>query len=174
MLFRSVSQSRYARQSSVFSQALEMTTITHAYTKEGVIIPQPNPRYSAHCNPLLDETEGVYQHDIETSRFFGNAYIEATPMKGLLLKSMFAVDRTNTRDGQYQDYQSVARYQSPGTGYISSDFSNKTGFTWENTLNYNTNFGGSKHDLTTLLGHSMNQSVYEVNSTYGDCSEAVS
>ncbi len=158
-----------ARQSSVFSQALKMTTITHAYTKEGVLIPQPNPRYSAHCNPLLDETEGVYQHDIETSRFFGNAYIEATPIKGLLLKSMFAVDRTNTRDGEYQDYQSVARYQSPGTGYISSDFSNKTGFTWENTLNYNTNFGGSKHDLTTLLGHSMNQSVYEVNSTYGDC-----
>ena len=115
-----------ARQSSVFSQALKMTTITHAYTKDGVLIPQPNPRYSAHCNPLLDETEGVYQHDIETSRFFGNAYIEATPMKGLLLKSMFAVDRTNTRDGQYQDYQSVARYQSPGTGYISSDFSKKT------------------------------------------------
>ena len=158
-----------ARQSSVFSQALKMTTITHPYTKDGTIIATPNPRYAAHCNPLLDEIDGAYVKNIGTTRFFGNAYMEINPMKNLFFKSMFALDRKNTRTGIYQDYQSVARYQSPGTSYISSQYENSTGFTWENTLNYNTNFGGSKHDLSALLGHSMNQSVYEQNTTVGDC-----
>lgn len=158
-----------ARQSSVFSQALKMTTITHPYTADGTLIATPNPRYAAHCNPLLDEVEGAFQNNIETSRFFGNAYLEARPIKNLVFKSMFAVDRKNVRTGLYQDYQSVARYQSPGTGNISSEYENTTGFTWENTLNYNTTFGGSKHDLSGLLGHTMNQSVYEESTTFGDC-----
>lgn len=161
-------KSHDARNLSVFSQAMKMTTITHAYTKDGVLIPTPNPRYAAHCNPLLDEVDGAVQNNIETTRFFGNAYMEVTPLKNLSFKSMFALDRQNVRTGLYQDYQSVALYQN-GAGNISSEYENKTGFTWENTLNYNTNFGGSKHDFSGLLGHSMNQSVTETSKTFGSC-----
>lgn len=156
------------RNSSVFGQAMKMTTITHPYTQDGVLIATPNPRYAAHCNPLLDETEGAYKNNTESTRFFGNAYVEITPIKGMTAKSIFAVDRSNIRTGIYQDYQSVARYQSPGTSSISLEYENKTGLTWENTLNYNTNFGGSKHEVTGLLGHSMKQSVYEEALTTGD------
>lgn len=162
-------RSHDARNSGVFSQSMKMTTITHPYRADGSIIETPNPRYPAHCNPLLDEVDGAYQNNIETTRFFGNAYLEINPMKGMFFKSMFALDRLNRRTGLYQDYQSQGRYQSPGTGYISSEFENKTGYTWENTLNHNTNFGGSKHDLTTLLGHSMTQTVSETSITFGDC-----
>ena len=157
-----------ARNSSVFGQALKMTTITHPYTAAGVLIPTPNPRYAAHCNPLLDEIEGNYQNNRETTRFFGNVYTEITPLKGLLFKSIFALDRSNVRNGTYQDYQSVARFQSPGTSYITSEYYMNTGYTWENTMTYNTSFGGSKHDLTGLLGHSMKQNVYEETNTEGD------
>ncbi len=157
------------RNSSVFGQAMKMTTITHAYTADGTLIPNPNPRYAAHCNPLLDEIDGAYKNNAESTRFFGNAYLEITPIKGMTAKSIFAVDRNNIRTGIYQDYQSVARYQSPGTSNISLEYENKTGLTWENTLNYSTTFGGSKHDLTGLLGHSMKQSVYEEALTTGDC-----
>lgn len=156
------------RNSSVFGQAMKMTSITHPYTQDGVLIATPNPRYAAHCNPLLDETEGAYKNNTESTRFFGNAYVELTPIKGMTAKSIFAVDRNNIRTGIYQDYQSVARYQSPGTSSISLEYENKTGLTWENTLNYNTNFGGSKHEVTGLLGHSMKQSVYEEALTSGD------
>ncbi len=156
------------RNSSVFGQAMKMTTITHAYTADGTLIATPNPRYAAHCNPLLDEIDGAYKNNGESSRFFGNAYLEITPIKGMNAKSIFAVDRNNIRTGIYQDYQSVARYQSPGTSNISLEYENKTGLTWENTLNYSTNFGGTKHDFTGLLGHSMKQSVYEEALTTGD------
>ena len=157
-----------ARNSSVFGQALKMTSITHPYTADGELIATPNPRYAAHCNPLLDEIDGAYKNNKETTRFFGNAYMEITPVKNLSFKTMFALDRSNIRTGIYQDYQSVARYQSPGTSSISSEYENKTGYTWENTLNYNTKFGGTKHELTGLLGQSLNQDLYEENLTQGD------
>lgn len=157
-----------SRNSSVFGQALKMTSITHPYTAEGVLIPTPNPRYAAHCNPLLDEIDGAYKNNVETTRFFGNTYLEIMPVKNMNFKTVFALDRSNIRSGNYQDYQSVARYQAPGTSSISSEFENRTGLTWENTLNYNTNFGGSKHEITALLGHSMKQSVYEESITSGD------
>lgn len=159
------------RQSSVFTQSLKMTTISHAYTAEGELISNPNPRYAAHCNPLLDEVSGAYQHNIEATRFFGNAYLDISPVKNMTFKTMLALDRSNTRTGIYQDFQSVARFQSPGTGNISSEYKQSTRYTWENTLSYNTNLGGSLHDITGLLGHSMFQKVYEQNKTYGDCGQ---
>lgn len=154
--------------SGVFSQAMKMTTITHAYLSDGSINTTPNPWYAAHSNPLLDMVDGRFQHNIETTRFFGNAYIEFTPFKGLMYRSLFNVDRSDTRDGLYQDYESTTRYQSPHTNYISSNKYNTTALTWDNTINYNTNFGGSKSSLTALVGHELLQSVYESTYIFGD------
>lgn len=150
-----------ARNSSVFNRSLVMTTITHPYLKDGSIYKTPNPRYAAHSSPLLDEVDGAYQKNIETSRFFGNAYLQISPMKNLNFKSVFAVDRKNVRTGEYKDFESQGNFQAPAVSEISLEYANTTGFTWENTLNFNTDFGGTKHDLTALLGHSMNQSIYE-------------
>lgn len=160
-----------ARQSSVFGQALKMSTIAHAYTKTGELIETPNPRYAAHANPLLDEIDGAFQRNTESTRFFGNTYLEITPIKGMFFKTLFALDRNNSRIGTYQDYQSVARYQSPGTSSISSERRDNTKYTWENTLTFNTNFGGTVHDLTALLGHSMFQNVYEQSIISGDAGQ---
>ncbi len=157
-----------ARNSSVFSQSLKMTTITHAYLSDGSLNVTPNPRYAAHCSPLLDEIDGAYQNNTESSRIFGNTYAEIRPVKNLTLKSMFALDRSVSRQGIYQDYQSVARYQSPGTGYISLEHETTTKYTWDNTINYHARIG-EKHDISALLGHSMTQSVYEESITSGDC-----
>jgi TonB-linked SusC/RagA family outer membrane protein len=155
-----------SRNSSVFGQSLKMTTITRPYNNNGTMLNTPNARYAAHSNPLLDEIDGAYVRNIESTRFFGNSYVEVTPVKGLTFKSMFALDRTNRRDGQYQDYESVSRYQSPSTSYISLTYSNNTKYTWDNLLNYNKIIG--KSDISALIGHSMTKSVYENIATFGD------
>lgn len=155
-----------SRNSSVFGQSLKMTTITRPYNNNGTMLYTPNARYAAHSNPLLDEIEGAYVRNIESTRFFGNSYVEVTPIKGLTFKSIFALDRTNTRDGQYQDYESVARFQSPSTSYISLTYSKNTKYTWDNLLNYNKTIG--KSEISALIGHSMTKSVYENLSTFGD------
>jgi TonB-dependent starch-binding outer membrane protein SusC len=150
-----------ARNGGVFNRSLVMTTITHPYLKDESIFKTPNPRYAAHSSPLLDEVDGAYQRNIETTRFFGNAYLNISPLKNLSFKSVFAVDRRNAREGTYEDYESQGNFQAPAVSEISLEYNQNTGFTWENTLNFNTSFNGSKHDLTALLGHSMQQNIYE-------------
>lgn len=161
-------KSQDVRNAGVFSQSMKMTTITHPYLSDGTINATPNPLYAAHCSPLLDDVDGAYQKNIETSRFFGNAYLQITPIKGMVFKSLFNVDRQDARTGLYQDYESQGRYQSPKTSYLSNEKSTKTGFTWQNTLNYNLVFDNNRQDLTVLLGHEMSQSVKETLSVAGD------
>ncbi len=159
------------RDGGVFNRSLTMTTITHPYTADGEIIKTPNPRYAAHSNPLLDEVDGAYQNNNETTRFFGNAYVEITPTKNISFKSIFGLNRNNTRIGRYEDYESVGNLQAPATSEISMEYQMNTDFTWENTLNYITDFGNSKHDLTVLLGQSLSQSVYEQMKTSGNAGQ---
>lgn len=159
---------RDARNSSVFGQSMKMTTITHPYKADGTIIDTPNPRYAAHVNPLMDESEGVYVDNTVSTRFFGNGYLQIEPIKNMVIKSVYALDRSNTRIGNYQDYLSVARYQSPGTSSMSMGNEAQTNYTWENTVNYNTNFDNSEHEITGLLGQSMDQNLFESMSAFGD------
>ena len=156
------------QRTNVFGQSLKMTSIAHPYDADGNIIFKPSPTYEAHANPLLDEVDGNFQHNIESTRFFGNAYMEITPMKNLSFKSMLALDRTDSRDGLYQDYQSVGRLQGAAGSYISVENRVHTGYTWENTLNFNTSFGSSKHNLSALLGHSSTQGVTEYRGINGN------
>lgn len=156
------------RNSGVYSQSLKMTTITHAYLNDGEINKTPNPWYAAHCSPLLDDVEGAYQNNIESTRFFGNAYVEAKPINGLVFRSQFAVDRSDSRNGLYQDYESQQRFQSPSTSFIRQIKSQSTGITWDNTLNYMTDFNKSKHNLNALIGHELTQTVSESSTVSGD------
>lgn len=156
------------RNDGVYGGALRMTSITHPYLTDGTINQTPNPWYPAHCSPLLDDVPGAYQRNIETTRFFGNVYAEAEPIKGLLYRTQFGLNRTNSRDGLYQDYESQGRFQTPSTNYISSTTQTVTRYTWDNTLNYSTNFGHEEHSFTALLGHEMWQDVAEQTHVYGD------
>ena len=152
-------KSHDARNSSVFDRARKMTSLTTAYLPDGSINETPNIFYPAHVNPLMDEGDN-YSKNTETTRYQGSTYIQLTPMKGLTLKSQFAVDRRNIRVGEYNDYHSVNRYQSPTTTKMVNEPSIRTNINWQNTINYSTTFA-EKHDLTVLLGHEMSQTVSE-------------
>ena len=152
-------RSHDARNSSVFDRARKMTTITKAYKADGTINETPNVWYTAHVNPLMDEGDNFKSH-IESTRYLGSAYLQLTPVKGLALKSQLAVDRRNRRIGQYNDYQSTNRFQSPSTTYMSNAWDSWTILTWQNTANYNLELN-KIHDFTFLLGHELRQSVNE-------------
>ncbi len=154
------------RNSGVYGQSLKMTTITHAYLEDGNINLQPNPWYAAHVSPLADDEPNAYKNNTEGTRFFGNAYVEATPIKGLILRSQFALDSKNSREGLYQDMYSQQRFQNGTTSTIRQYKTNTNAITWDNTANYMTSFG--KHDMTFLLGHELSQSVTESSTVSGD------
>ena len=94
--------------------------------------------------------------------------MEAKPINGLVLRSQFAVDRSDSRNGLYQDYESQQRFQSPSTSFIRQIKSQSTGITWDNTLNYMTDFNKSKHNLNALIGHELTQTVSESSTVSGD------
>ena len=152
-------RSHDARNASVFNAARKMTSITQAYKEDGSINETPNVWYTAHVNPLMDEGDNFKSH-IESTRYLGSAYLQITPLKGLAMKSQLSVDRRNRRIGQYNDYQSAGRYQSPSTTYMSNAWDAWTILTWQNTINYNLTLN-EKHDLGFLLGHEMRQTVSE-------------
>ena len=154
------------RNSGVYNQALKMTTITHAYLNDGTINETPNPLYAAHCSPLLDDIDGRYQKNIETTRFFGSAYLQVNPIKNLVLKTNFTVDRSNARTGEYKDYLSQSNFQNPKVSTISNATSTSTKFVWQNTANYNLELGN--HDFSFLLGHEMSQTVKETATISGN------
>ena len=174
MLFTYKDQDR--RATNVFNQGLKMTSIARPYINQsdidagftqgglvpnvGDLILKPSPTYEAHANPLLDEVDDAYQKSVEGTRLFGNTYVEITPIEGLTYKSMFALDRKTTRTGEYADYQSVGYLQGANGGYIDQEHEYKTGWTWENTINYTREFN-KIHDLTVLLGHHMDKSITE-------------
>ena len=148
-----------ARNASVFDRARKMTSITQAYKADGSINETPNVWYNAHVNPLMDEGDN-YKHNIESIRYMGSGYVQLTPIKGLTLKTQLAVDRRNWRQGQYNDYQSTNRYQSPSTTYMANNWNSWTILTWQNTANYNLTVN-EKHDFNFLLGHELRQDVRE-------------
>ena len=131
-----------------------MSTIAHPYDADGNIILRPSPYYEAHANPLLDDQEGAYDNNIVTNRLFATSYLQLTPIKGLTLKTLFNVDYQQQHEGLYRDYQSVSELQSAKGSYISNDQNHYINYPWDNTLNYITDFGGSDHSLTLLLGSS--------------------
>lgn len=142
------------RSGNVFGRSLYMSTIAHPYDADGNIILRPSPYYEAHANPLLDDQEGAYDNNIVTNRLFATSYLQLTPIKGLTLKTLFNVDYQQQQEGLYRDYQSVSELQSAKGSYISNDQNHYINYTWDNTLNYITDFGGSDHSLTLLLGSS--------------------
>ncbi len=154
------------RNSGVFNQALKMTTITHAYLNDGTINKTPSRFYEQHSSPLLDDVDGAFQRNIESTRFFGGAYLQVTPIKNLILKSNFNIDMNYSRDGMYQDYESQARLQNPTTNLITNTKYTTNKYVWQNTANYNFTLADI-HDFGILFGHEMSKSVYEYTTITG-------
>lgn len=146
--------------SGVYSQALKMTSITHARDINGNLIMEPDLWYPSHVTPLADEG-GNFQHNYQSSRFFSNVYGEVNILRNLSFRTQIAVDAFHQREGLYQDYESVGRYQNPHTSYMRKVTTENTNWTWDNTLNFNTDFGASQHTLNVLLGHEMINRVQE-------------
>lgn len=155
------------RNGAVFTRALYMSSVAHPYDEAGNIILKPSPYYEAHANPLLDDVEGAYENNAESDRLFATGYLQITPIKGLVIKSLFNTDYSSSGIGLYQDYQSVNQLQSAIGSYISYNDSKNIGYTWDNTANYITDFNGSKNSLGVLLGSSTKQNVSKGHDVYG-------
>ena len=155
------------RNGGVYNQALKMTSITRAIADDGTYYPLSSYFYQSHVNPLLDEVEGAYQRNIETTRFFGGAYLQITPFKGFMWKTSFNLDRSQVRDGLYQDMDSQSMYQSTHSSAISNTKESTTKYVMQNIANYNVDFNDI-HNLGVMVGNEVSHNVRENTVISGD------
>ena len=163
--------------------ALKMPSIVPVFETDGTTYGGPVGSMSDRQNPLR---ELAFNKDnaLKFWRFFGNAFIDIKPVKGLLLRSNFGLDYTGSFIHSY-NYTFHSDIVNNDTNSTTLAQTNNSQWTWSNTANYNISFN-DQHHFTALLGMEMfRQSLidfrginqqYDVESTdymYPDASSGV-
>lgn len=125
------------------------------YRAVPVVTPfQPNGSYtpiSGVGNPLADiDYTNSYSKAL---RMVGNVYGEFNFLKDFLFKSSFGVDAdyVTNRNFTPQYYVSSTQQMNPNT--LGKDWNYRMSWLWENTVNYNKEFG--KHSINAVVGYTM-------------------
>lgn len=96
---------------------------------------------------VLGLIEGGQYSESNTHRILANGYVEATPLKGLTLKSLYGIDWTIVQNASLSTPLHGGGYPD---GSSSSGTSNLKGWTWTNTADYNIEL--KKHHIDVLFG----------------------
>ncbi|WP_238381707.1 SusC/RagA family TonB-linked outer membrane protein [Mucilaginibacter pedocola] len=133
----------------LFERIFEASPLKSPYNEDGTYNRDTySPGMVAYINPLAQFN--LTQDDYKTTRILGNAYLNYEFVKGLSLKTNFAVDKGNESRKYYQ------------SGVVSSTVGNPTGtatsndngsYTAEANLVYNKTFAND-HNIEILGGYS--------------------
>ncbi|MCG8309269.1 MAG: TonB-dependent receptor [Cytophagales bacterium] len=96
-------------------------------------------------NPLVEADPDNFQDETRSNTFFGNAYIDITPIKGLSIKSSLSTGVFNGRQGQYRGTitKSQKTTRLPRTERNTDQISNVT---LDNIITYQKSL--NEHDFT--------------------------
>lgn len=143
--------------SGIIRSAVQMGPNIKAYDEETGTYP---------VNPLLGTQPNPYSllNDIDqgrTDRLLANAYLQATPVKGLTLKVNAGIDRANISRKTYEPKTTLHGGELQGNADIYTTDNNQ--YLLEGTATYNNKIGDA-HNLNLLLGASYEQFDYETSS----------
>jgi TonB-linked SusC/RagA family outer membrane protein len=103
-------------------------------------------------NPLFDDLTGAYINKTNITRILSTAYAEWKPISGLTLRSNLGVSNSSSRNGYFEDANTVDR--AIATGSLSSiTNSTSTDLTWDNVVNWQKKFGEHSIEITALTSY---------------------
>ncbi|RAJ77469.1 TonB-linked SusC/RagA family outer membrane protein [Chitinophaga dinghuensis] len=127
------------------NQANKYIPLGVPYDSAGNLVLFPNS--GSAINPLADEQPNAYDNTTRTTRTLANAYLELTPLKGLMIRSNLGVTLENSKQGIFASKASIDR--STASTSRSSMYNNLRRFlSWENVITYNKSFGQHNFGLT--------------------------
>ncbi|MBS4042878.1 MAG: SusC/RagA family TonB-linked outer membrane protein [Chitinophagaceae bacterium] len=85
----------------------------------------------------------------ETNQFQGNVYIEAKPINGLTLKTIYGVDYIFTDNDSY--FNPITGEGFASNGSVTSTFSKNKRWVWTNTAQFDKTI--NKHEFSLLIGN---------------------
>ncbi len=129
--------------------ALKMSPTLPVYEEDMETFSGPVGGMSDRQNPLR-ELYHNRDNRLFIWRIFGNAFINVTPLKGLVLRSNFGIDfdAGNIHSVGYTFHSDVVNNDTPSTTVSQA---NDMKWTWSNTANYNFSIGGD-HSFILLAG----------------------
>ena len=137
--------------------ALKMAPTLPVYEEDGVTFSGPVGGMSDRQNPLRELYHNK-DNRLKKWRIFANAYVDVTPLKGMLFRSNFGIDYTNSNIRSLQHtWNSDVVKNSTNASTLSQTHSTK--WTWSNTLQYNFDFLEG-HNLNILAGIETHQDNY--------------
>lgn len=152
------------RNSGIYNQALKTGSIGDLYDENGDIISLPCVYTNDSPNPLLDQEEGAYVRDIQTNRLFGSAYLNFTPVAGLVFNSSLSLSNYNQQNAVYAGPTSLTRV-AVGTASTTMQHTKNYSLTWSNTLSYAKSFG--MHEINVMVGNEINKNEKQYYSMVG-------
>ena len=137
--------------------ALKIAPTLPVYEEDGVTFSGPVGGMSDRQNPLRELYHNK-DNRLKKWRIFANAYVDITPIKGMLFRSNFGIDYTNSNIRSLQiTWNSDVVKNSTNASTLSQTHSTK--WTWSNTLQYNFDII-ENHNLNILLGIEAHQDNY--------------
>ena len=137
--------------------ALKMAPTLPVYEEDGVTFSGPVGGMSDRQNPLRELYHNK-DNRLKKWRIFANAYVDITPIKGMLFRSNFGIDYTNSNIRSLQHtWNSDVVKNSTNASTLSQTHSTK--WTWSNTLQYNFDIVEG-HNLNILAGIEAHQDNY--------------
>ena len=129
--------------------ALKMAPTVPVYEEDGVTFSGPVGGMSDRQNPLR-ELYHNRDNRLKIWRIFGNAYVNITPLKGLMLRSNFGIDYDAgfIHAVTYTWHSDVVNNSTPSSTVSQA---NDMKWTWSNTATYNFNLGAD-HTFNVLAG----------------------
>ena len=129
--------------------ALKMAPTLPVYEVDGVTFSGPVGSMSDRQNPMR-ELNHNRDNRLKKWRIFANTYVDITPIKGLLLRSNFGIDYTNSyiRALSYSYTSDVVKSDITRSRMAQT---HNTRWTWTNTAQYNFDIV-KDHNLNILLG----------------------
>jgi TonB-linked SusC/RagA family outer membrane protein len=135
-----------------FNQASKSLPLGKPFDENGNVILFPLGR--SEISPLADEQPGEWDSNIRTNRFSGSAYLEATPLEGLQLRSTFATTQEGRVIGQFYGKNSI---NGQGSNSQSSVNNSQNSFiSWENLLTYRKQFNDHALEVTGVTSYIQN------------------
>ena len=143
--------------------ALKMAPTVPVYEEDGVTFSGPVGGMSDRQNPLR-ELYHNRDNRLKIWRIFGNAYVNITPIKGLLLRSNFGIDYDAgfIHAVTYTWHSDVVNNSTPSTTVSQA---NDLKWTWSNTATYNFDINGS-HNFNLLAGMELHSQTRDDFSSY--------
>ncbi|CAG5000226.1 TonB-dependent receptor P3 [Dyadobacter sp. CECT 9275] len=139
-------------------------------------IPYTTVGWAAANNPLQPLEDPNYKFVVEKSRITGITYAELEPVKGLVLRTDFGLDRVDGITNKYRPStvssytnQVRVRYQplaSPITIFSSQENLADITLSWNNTLTWQKTFS-NVHDINFMAGYTYQKGIYENSNLLG-------